>query len=386
VRRVTRVSRPIERREPQLTPIAGPIAANADELQREAEAADVRGQVIRGPWVLQIAPTAPVGSRVERAALAGVGMFGFRPGLKPSPAAIPAAQDMATVLVPDAALRFPAMRRPKPALIIVACVVTVLCHLLPAGLLLRAPQSVGAGGMEIEAVSIEIVDASVLDAQRETRDDGAGGAQSVAATTGNNAIPAPTSAPDVAKETAQDAPSDKSTAMPAEQKPEQIPQPVLVVPDGNVTVDVTTETTTEPLQNIFPDVKLMTPAIPSAAAAPTGGSVGGAEAASKTATPWIATAGRVAASQGEINRFVAGIRASLARTKPSGRGRFGTALVVFAIDVDGQLGQLRIEKTSGNTALDQAALDAVRRAAPFRAPPAGMADAVRRFVIPYQFE
>jgi periplasmic protein TonB len=383
---VRRASHPSERHEPQLTPLVDPTAANADELQCDAETADVRGQVIRGPWVLQIATTAPVDSRGERAPFASVGMFGFRPGLKPSPVAIPSAQDSATVLAPNAAQRFPAMRRPQPALIVISSVVTVLAHLLPAVFLLRAPQSAGAGGTELEAVSIEIVDASVLDAQRETRDVGAGGAQSVAATTGNNAIPAPTLAPDVAKETAQDAPSDKITAVPPEQKPEQVSQPVVMVQNADETVDAKTETTPEPPQNIVPDIKLVAPAFPSAAAAPSGGNSGGAEAASKTATPSIAAAGRVAASQGEINRFVVGVRASLARTKPSARGRTGTALVVFAIDVDGQLGQLRIEKTSGNSALDQAALDAVRRAAPFRAPPEGMADAARRFVIPYQFE
>jgi periplasmic protein TonB len=380
---VTQASHPTGRREPQLTPAVGAaIAVNTYELQRDAETADVRGTVIQGPWTLHIAAAAPSDGQHERTDLAWTGFFSFRPGLKWSPVAKPVSQDMAIALVPDAAHRFPAMRRPRPALIVISCVVTALCHLLPAGFLLSAPQGAGAGGTEFEAVSIEMVDASVLDAQRETRDDGAGAAQSVAATTGNNA----TRAPDTAKETAQDAPSDNSTAVSPEQRPEQVSQPVLVAQNADETVDAKTETTPEPPQRTIPEVKLAAPVVPSAAAAPAGGSSGGTEAVSKTVTPSVATAGRVAASLGEINRFVAGIRSSLARTKPIGRGRSGTALVAFAIEMDGQLGQLRIEKTSGNSALDQAALDAVRRAAPFKAPPEGMVAAARRFVIPYQFE
>jgi protein TonB len=51
-------------------------------------------------------------------------------------------------------------------------------------------------------------------------------------------------------------------------------------------------------------------------------------------------------------------------------GDRGTAEVLFTIREDGTIGDPSIRKTSGSGALDEAALEAVRRAAPFRPPPA----------------
>jgi protein TonB len=48
----------------------------------------------------------------------------------------------------------------------------------------------------------------------------------------------------------------------------------------------------------------------------------------------------------------------------------GTAEVLFTIREDGTIGDPAIRKTSGSRTLDEAALEAVRRAAPFRPPPA----------------
>lgn len=383
---MTQVPRHRERQEPVLTSALGSSTATAEGTSNDTEQRNVRGTVIQGPWLLQIPPAGSSGQQGGRTDPARLGFFAFRPGLSPPPAGMPAAYKSATMLVPDVALRFPAVRWQRPALIVISCVATLLVHLFPVGFLLQAPQGVGAGGTELEAVSIEMVDASVLDAQRETRDDGAGAAQSVAAVTGNNVAPASTAVSEAAQEPPEDAHADKFAPFPTEPTPRPLSQPVLVAQDAEVTVAAKTEVTPAPSPKFIPDATVIAPAIPSVAAAATGGSAGGAEAAAKTAASSVATAGRLAASQGDINRFVAGIRSSLARTKPSGRGRIGTALVGFAIEVDGQLEYLRIEKSSGNTALDQAALDAVRRAAPFRAPPAGMADAARRFVIPYQFQ
>jgi protein TonB len=51
------------------------------------------------------------------------------------------------------------------------------------------------------------------------------------------------------------------------------------------------------------------------------------------------------------------------------RGEEGRAVVRFAIRRDGALGEARLAASSGHAALDQAALEAVRRAAPFPPPP-----------------
>jgi len=68
------------------------------------------------------------------------------------------------------------------------------------------------------------------------------------------------------------------------------------------------------------------------------------------------------------------------RTRKPRVGVEGTAIVGFEIAADGQLASVRILRSSGESAVDQAALDHLRRAAPFAAPPSG---AQRRFQIEY---
>lgn len=55
--------------------------------------------------------------------------------------------------------------------------------------------------------------------------------------------------------------------------------------------------------------------------------------------------------------------------KKSGAGK-GTVVVGFSIAADGGLAGVQVLQSSGNTALDEIALDHIRRSAPFPAPPA----------------
>lgn len=57
-------------------------------------------------------------------------------------------------------------------------------------------------------------------------------------------------------------------------------------------------------------------------------------------------------------------------------GQEGRALVRFSLDREGQLVALRVSESSGNPLLDEAALETVRRAAPFPPPPDGLPFAV----------
>ncbi len=79
-----------------------------------------------------------------------------------------------------------------------------------------------------------------------------------------------------------------------------------------------------------------------------------------------ATAGSAAASNypGEVLRQLQRTR----RARVSGRG---LAVVSFSIADSGALASVAIATSSGSAALDQAALDHIRRAAPFPPPPAG---------------
>jgi protein TonB len=63
--------------------------------------------------------------------------------------------------------------------------------------------------------------------------------------------------------------------------------------------------------------------------------------------------------------------------KPNVSSR-GETVVTFAVSASGGLSQVAVARSSGSAALDRAALAVIRKAAPFRAPPAG---AQRQFLI-----
>lgn len=97
-----------------------------------------------------------------------------------------------------------------------------------------------------------------------------------------------------------------------------------------------------------------------------------------------ASAGRVSASTGDIRNYGAVVRARIARNKPGGGGR-GSVVIALSISTSGSLTYSRIVRSSGSASLDQDALAAVRRAAPFPPPPSGAAPGQLRFTIPFQF-
>jgi periplasmic protein TonB len=113
--------------------------------------------------------------------------------------------------------------------------------------------------------------------------------------------------------------------------------------------------------------------------------IAGGPTARAMSTATAAASGRVSASRGSILSYGARVRARLARNKPPGRGRRGVAKVAFGISTSGDLAYAHLADSSGNAALDQAALAAVRRAAPFGPPPAGASPAQLRFSIPFYF-
>ena len=68
---------------------------------------------------------------------------------------------------------------------------------------------------------------------------------------------------------------------------------------------------------------------------------------------------------GKVNRKITRVR------RPKTRDR-GTVKITFKIAPNGQLSTVRVSKSSGKASLDKAALDLVRRAAPFPKPPKGI--------------
>jgi protein TonB len=83
-------------------------------------------------------------------------------------------------------------------------------------------------------------------------------------------------------------------------------------------------------------------------------------------------------SSREVRDWASRISAHLARNKrypgdALARGIGGTAVVAFTVDAGGNVGAVRLVRSSGNASLDSESRDLVRRAAPFPAPPQGKA-------------
>lgn len=93
-----------------------------------------------------------------------------------------------------------------------------------------------------------------------------------------------------------------------------------------------------------------------------------------------------AASPGEMRAFARSLAEALARTRPpngSARAK-GTVNVEFIVGEEGRAETARVARSSGSRALDEMAIDAVRKARLPR-PPAGVTLAERTFVVPYHF-
>jgi protein TonB len=99
-----------------------------------------------------------------------------------------------------------------------------------------------------------------------------------------------------------------------------------------------------------------------------------------------AGAAKASASTGALLEYAAHVRARLAGHKPSGRGRRGVAVVAFGLSPSGEIVYTDVARSSGNPALDRAAVAAVRDAAPFPPPPAGATPAQLQYSIPFKFE
>ena len=86
------------------------------------------------------------------------------------------------------------------------------------------------------------------------------------------------------------------------------------------------------------------------------------------------------AGNADASNYPGQVMRKINRTRKPHVGVQGTAIVGFEIASDGNLVGVHILQSSGESGIDQAALDHLRRAAPFPAPPSG---AQRRFQVEY---
>jgi periplasmic protein TonB len=96
--------------------------------------------------------------------------------------------------------------------------------------------------------------------------------------------------------------------------------------------------------------------------------------------------GRHSASAGALARYGARVRARILANRVGGGGLRGRAIISFGVSSSGGLRYARISRSSGDGAVDRAALATVRRSSPFTRPPRAATPAQLRFTIPFTFE
>lgn len=93
---------------------------------------------------------------------------------------------------------------------------------------------------------------------------------------------------------------------------------------------------------------------------------------------------RGSGASGKSDPFTDSVIAALMKTRPGPVALWGRVLVSFQIGENGQLRYVKVLQSSGNTAMDDAAVSAIRRAR-FKRPPPGMTADQRTYIIDYVF-
>jgi protein TonB len=250
----------------------------------------------------------------------------------------------------------------------------------------------GAGGTDLEAVSVEValVPASALESRASRATEMVASAAAVEQLEGTapTAAPETPSAPDFAEQAQPEDQPRKRTpsvepaeATASEPVPPTLPELALTKPDPTppdldaVTLPVREP---EPPERVKPRP---TPPTAASASAETGGATShAADGVNRRAQA------AAAASAGSVRAFTKGVVEALGKTRPKGlrHNARGTAMVAFAIAEGGGLEFVRVAKSSGHDVLDDAALTAVRKTS-FPIPPSGMTLAQRTYEVPYHF-
>ena len=238
-----------------------------------------------------------------------------------------------------------------------ALVLAVIAHMAIVYVLAWAPDKpmLGAGGQEIDAISVTLVSSKALESLDATQPqpDAPVASSSVQTIDGtSDKEPA---------EAAVERRDDKQREEGREEKKRE-------------------EEPTRAVEAIFQVSKEAPPKYEKqTAAAP----AGGVEARSNAAGDTTASA-PAAASAGVARHYAHNVAEALRKTKPRSVGVSGAVRVKFSIELDGSVASVEIGKSSGNPKLDEMAMEAVRRTK-FRTPPEGLTSAERFYELPYYF-
>ncbi len=284
----------------------------------------------------------------------------------------------------------------SPRLLLGAIVVSGGLHVAAAAaMLLAAPvvRDYGVLTQQTDAISVETTQTTVLEAIEAKPIDAAASAAATAMQQGRPvAADAQLKPQDAVEEIALEQPEPETikakSQVKAEPNPVALPEEPLDVvrgasePSEHVDVKSRERVVEEPSKTERSEraEKPRKKVERARAAQPTAGG-----ATSRANAARAATSGRLSASRGSVLSYAARVRAKVARNRPPGNGHRGTARVSFGVSQSGGLSYVGLARSSGNAALDQAAVSAVRRAAPFGSPPSGASSGQLRFSVPFYF-
>jgi protein TonB len=275
-----------------------------------------------------------------------------------------------------------------PILITFSGALSLLAHIsILIWLLVEPPSQPGLAGQELEAIGVEIVDASALESISSQRT----AAQAVATSS-------------IAAEAGIETPITQPEVAPASPEPERFevaqPPPALLVAQSDLAAEITTADVArekleerprdEPARDHDREPKpAAEPVIEQTHEAPVqvaqlGAIAGGATASGGDASA-AAAAGVASASPGQLALFAMQVRGAIGRSRPRHLGARGRVVVAFVLTDAGVLESAKIAKSSTNPSLDESALRAVQ-ATPFPRPPVGASEAQRSFVVPFDFK
>lgn len=252
-------------------------------------------------------------------------------------------------------------------------------------------ERLGAGGVELEAVSVEMISQSdIAPARASERID------EVPPAASGRTAPAPAPAALPADQASAEAAAATPPPVLAVEAPALITVDLSLAPakrvgvgDANSTAELQDSRLRAPMRR---DETLEPPdsAKPLAAAHAepiADGAAGSAGGAPVTTASVAAGTSAPAVSPGAARQYAKSVAEALGRTTPEPGtlgGVRGTVKLAFAIAPDGRLEALRVVRSSGTAKIDATAIEAVK-AARFPPPPPGLSLAQRSYEIPYVF-
>jgi protein TonB len=276
-----------------------------------------------------------------------------------------------------------------------ALIAAGLLHLALATALVWQPADrvAGSSGVELDAVSVEIVTAAALESTAVSPTSASSGsAQPIAEQTGTEVV---------APQAQSVAAPEKTEATPEPPKVAPVAADIVAPPDAALEavltaaekpVDRAAKPDPTPVeQEPPPDAPKVEPRehrepepVPAAAAADARPAVMDGGSTARGATSESEASGAAGAPPGAMQRYAMEVRLALGRSRPRHAGVRGRVTITFALDDAGQVRAAEIARSSGIATADKAALQAVQ-SAKFPKPPHGSSDSQRTYTVPFDF-